>query len=375
MAKRKYQVGQDGAVDYFSQHRADNLKDAGYAQNVIGGLRAAGERYDAVQRAMRERAGRGRATGISYTDPATGKMKEFRRGGERPASRVTINGKTFTGEDVYKARGAAKQHAADYRKRSEFRDAMISLANPNDPRGQRLIKAANAWFDSGRDISDKMRADFGNVLKGRYAKITAAASGMKPGDFLSFKREQDKRVGSSGPADDASATASASAPKASAREGVVADRFGRGSRSKMYSAGAPGPTTANRTVGIDRTESRERDRLARERSSYFASGRGQRDYWQSRLLNAAQLKEADDARRMHSDLLKLMATSRKFGINLDEALVDTSSVPDSQPARQGAPSLPSDSSLTSDSFLPSDPSYWMYRGNPEAGRYRTQGEM
>lgn len=357
----------EGTVDYFTPYR---VADAGL--DISSGRRVKGDEEwrlrdfssrgnDLVQRAMRDRAGRGRATGISYTDPATGQMKEFRRGGDRPASRITVNGKTFSGDDVYKARGAAKQHAADYRKRSEFRDAMISLANPNDPKGQKFIKAANAWFDSGREISDKMRADFGNVLKGRYAKITAAVSGMKPGDFLSFKKEQDKRVGSSGPADDAPATVSAPAPKASVREGVVTDKLGRGSRFKMYSAGAPGPTTANRTVGIDRTESRERDRLARERSSYFASGRGQRDYWQSRLLNAVQLKEADDARRMHRDLLKLMATSRKFGINLDEAPVDTSSVQDSQPVRQEAPSLPSDSP------------YLMYRDKPEAGRYRMQG--
>ena len=78
-----------------------------------------------------------------------------------------------------------------------------------------------------------------------------------------------------------------------------------------------------------------------------------------------QRKEADDARRMHNDLLKLMATSRKYGINLDEAQVDTSKM------SNGRDSTPFVQQKTS-SVSKDKSSYWMYRDKPDPRSYRMQ---
>ena len=322
MAKREWLPGiksmSSGTVDYFAPYRYQDQRQRG-SEAILEQL--ASEQYDAVKQAMRDRAGKGRSTGASYTDPVTGRMKEFRVGGYRPASKITINGRTFTGDNVYKARNAVRQSAADYRKRSEFRDAMISLANPNDPKGQRFIKAVNSWFDSGKEITDRMRGEFGNVLKGRYSKIQEAVSKMKPGDYLDFRKEQEKRVEASGPSD-SPGPAARSVPQGSSPY----RRFAGGPQDTGGGRSVVRPYTGNYSTGIDRSKGRAREQEEHERRQYLWSGRGQRDYWQSKLVDTMQRKEADDARRMHYDLLKLMATSRKFGINLDEAQVDTSSM-------------------------------------------------
>ena len=287
MAKREWLPGiksmASGTVDYFAPYRYQDQRQRG-SEAILEQL--ASEQYDAVQRAMRGRSGRGRGTGISYTRPDTGKMEEFRVGGYRPASMITINGRTFTGDNVYKARKVARQYAADYRKRSEFRDAMISLADPNDPKGQRLIKAANAWFASGKEITDRMRGDFGNILKGRYAKIQETVSKMKPGDYLDFRKEQEKRVGASGPSDSPGSAAQSVQPGSSPSRLTVAGS----SPSRLTVAGSLGdvggrsvvrPYTGNYSTGIDRSAGRAREQAEHERRQYLWSGRGQRDYWQS----------------------------------------------------------------------------------------------
>lgn len=361
MAKREWLSGiksmARGTVDYFAPYRYQDQRQRG-SEAILE--QQASETYDAVQQAMRDRAGKGRATGISYTDPATGKMKEVRVGGYRPASKITINGQTFTGDNVYKARNAARQSAADYRKRSEFRDAMISLADPDDPRGQRLIKAANAWFASGKEITDRMRGEFGNILKGRYAKIQDTVSKMKPGDYLDFRKEQEKRVGDSGPADSSGSEAQSTQPGSSPSRPTVA-----GSRGAVGGRSVVRPNTGNYSTGIDRSVGRAREQAEHERRQYLWSGRGQRDYWQSKLVDTMQRKEADDARRMHYDLLKLMATSKKYGINLDEAQVDTSGMsngPAPAPATQGKPTR----------FFTGGSPYWMHRDKPDTESYRMQ---
>ena len=361
MAKREWLPGiksiARGTVDYFAPYRYQDQRQRG-SEAILEQL--ASEQYDAVQKAMRDRSGRGRGTGISYVRPETGKMEEFRVGGYRPASRITINGRTFTGDNVYKARKVAQQYAADYRKRSEFRDAMISLADPNDPKGRRLIKAANAWFASGKEITDRMRGDFGNILKGRYAKIQETVSKMKPGDYLDFRKEQEKRVGASGPSDSPGPGAR-SAPQGSSSS----RRFAGGPQDTGGGRSVVRPYTENYSTGIDRSEGRAREQEEHERRQYLWSGRGQRDYWQSKLVDTMQRKEADDARRMHNDLLKLMATSRKYGINLDEAQVDTSRMlndRDSTPfVQQKTRSVSGDKS-----------SYWMYRDKQDPRSYRMQ---
>ena len=361
MAKREWLPGiksiARGTVDYFAPYRYQDQKQRGSEASLE---QQASEQYDTVQQAMRDRAGKGRATGISYTDPVTGKMKEFRVGGYRPASKITINGRTFTGDNVYKARDAVRQSAADYRKRSEFRDAMVSLANPNDPKGQRFIKAVNSWFDSGKEITDRMRVEFGNVLKGRYAKIQETVSKMKPGDYLDFRKEQEKRVGASGPSDSPGPGAR-SAPQGSSSS----RRFAGGPQDTGGGRSVVRPYTGNYSTGIDRSEGRAREQEEHERRQYLWSGRGQRDYWQSKLIDTMQRKEADDARRMHNDLLKLMATSRKYGINLDEAQVDTSRMlndRDSTPfVQQKTRPVSGDKS-----------SYWTYRDKPDPRSYRMQ---
>ena len=363
MAKREWIPGiksiASGTVDYFAPYRYQDQRQRG-SEAILEQL--ASEQYDAVQQAMRDRSGRGRGTGISYTRPDTGKMKEFRVGGYRPASKITINGRTFTSDNVYKARKAAQQYAADYRKRSEFRDAMISLADPNDPKGQRLIKAANAWFASGKEITDRMRGDFGNILKGRYAKIQDAVSKMKPGDYLDFRKEQEKRVGDSGPADSPGSAAQSVQPGSSPSRITV-----RGSQGAVGGRSVVRPYTGNYSTGIDRSAGRAREQAEHERRQYLWSGRGQRDYWQSKLVDTMQRKEADDARRMHYDLLKLMATSKKYGINLDEAQVDTSGMSNG-PAPAPAPTTRRKPTRL---FTGGSP-YWRYRDKPDTESYRMQ---
>ena len=121
------------------------------------------------------------------------------------------------------------------------------------------------------------------------------------------------------------------------------------------------PYTGNYSTGIDRSKGRAREQEEHERRQYLWSGRGQRDYWQSKLVDTMQRKEADDARRMHYDLLKLMATSRKFGINLDEAQVDTSSMSNGPATRREQTRVYGGGSP-----------YWRYRDKPGRESYRMQ---